>query len=67
MVKKVDLAGKECQREVCLLSIDTDGTVYLTHVEAEIVDGATGEYCGGIVFNGEVRLSLAQFFWRDDD
>ncbi len=62
-IKKVDLAGRELRQELCLVQIDSDGTLYLCHLEGAVFNSETDEWEGYICFNGEVRLPLSQFDW----
>ena len=67
-VQRRDLAGLEITSETCLISVDPDGMLYLTHVEADVTwpaeDGGYSEQrFGTIAFDGEIRLPLGQFRW----
>lgn len=62
-VRRIDLVDAEAHNEVCLVSIDDDGTLWLNHLEIELWNKDGGDQRGSIVFNGEIRLPLTKFEW----
>jgi hypothetical protein len=64
--RKLDLAGASIEQEVCLLATAADGTLYLRHIEAEVVDDESGERRGILLFNDDVKLPLGRFEFLPD-
>lgn len=58
-VRKADLVGHSFERDAAIVSIDTDGSLRLVHVQAWLDDGRC------IIFNGEIPIPLKNFEWTE--
>lgn len=59
-VRKQDLKGHSLENDTSIVRIDEEtGELYLVHVESYLDDGRH------IVFNGEIRIPLKDFEWRE--
>jgi hypothetical protein len=61
-VRKQELAGCTTEQESCLFTLLTDGTLYLSHAEMDIVN-EDGEQVGHISFNGMRLIPPSDYTW----